>query len=919
MALQIETFGNAEILKGVFDAIVMCLNSETGTLYAPLIRIGMIFSILWAAIYSFWGDFVRVWGRAIIPFIVVPPMLFIPTSSVYIHDVVTNARYKVDNVPYGLAYLAHFISTMGYEVTKQVDRVFANVDDLKYHKSGFLMASNLIIQAKTFRITNEDVAENMRQFVCQCVTYEAMLGRKYTLEDLRHTSDIWGLVSTNPSPIRSFLWREPHKPGEAGNAPIIVSCKEGVARFNTLWGLELDRTKTVFGVKLFGASNPLTAKQEFLKYLPLSYGFLSGLSKSADDILKQQMMIHSVIDGVEQKSVALGNAPNFAARRAYLQQRSTYETLGAMASESLNTMKAVLEAIAYAAFIFLIPLAILPFGFRILLSWAQILLWLQMWAPLYAVLNYIMTTTAASKSSSLLSTSNPDGITIASSAGLMNLNADMSAMAGYLAMSIPFLAIALVKGVGSFVHMASHLGNVSQSAAGQAAGESVTGNYSFGNLSEGNQQIANTNMLNHSQAATYRANSFQSVDGRTDMTTMSDGSQIVNVGTSNLPVGVNIAQTKSTQESAMATKSYQKAVNLSESSAKNLSSSYRQMVDLSHALGRSESMGDSVSQGISGEQSKAIHKTAQLVEDFADQNGLTTQKSAELLAEASVGGGVIFKGSIGGKATMNATDQEFLQKAEKFSNDKNFQEAARESAQASKSLSHSVTDDNSRRLSEAVSGSYESGIQQRSDASKSYNESEAYNKQAMNTLANSSSINANYNQQFVDWLAEQPADHTTGHIGQRGAADIIGNNPQLAMGYVNKFMDEQGLAPNTPLGTSPGKLRSDYEGGTSQLKYVASAESINAVRDQAASVMPQQDVKKRRTALRSDVDGTLSNQSINIGDTASDINQKGEIIQTKVTSQQGRYVTRRLAEKGIGELRGMADDGDKLWKEYRQK
>lgn len=917
MALQIETFGNAEILKGVFDAIVMCLNSETGTLYAPLIRIGMIFSILWAAIYSFWGDFVRVWGRAIIPFIVVPPMLFIPTSSVYIHDVVTNARYKVDNVPYGLAYLAHFISTMGYEVTKQVDRVFANVDDLKYHKSGFLMASNLIIQAKTFRISNEDVAENMRQFVCQCVTYEAMLGRKYTLEDLRHSSNIWGLVSANPSPIRSFLWREPHKPGEPGNAPTIVSCKEGVTKFNALWGSELDRTKSVFGVKLFGSSNPLTAKQEFLKYLPLSYGFLSGLSKSADDILKQQMMIHSIIDGVEQKSVALGNAPNFAARRAYLQQRSTYETLGAMASESLNTMKAVLEAIAYAAFIFLIPLAILPFGFRILLSWSQILLWLQMWAPLYAVLNYIMTTTAASKSSSFLSTSNPDGITIASSAGLMNLNADMSAMAGYLAMSIPFLAIALVKGVGSFVHMASHLGNVSQGAAGQAAGESVTGNYSFGNLSEGNQQIANTNMLNHSQAATYRANSSQIIDGRTDMTTMSDGTQVVNVGTSNLPVSLNIAETQSAQLSDMATKSHQKAVNLSESSAKNLSSSYRQMVDLSHAIGHAESMGDSVSQGISGEQSKAIHKMAQLVEDFANQNGLTTQKSAELLAEASVGGGVIFKGSLGGKATLNATDQEFLQKAEKFSNDKNFQEAARESAQASKSLSHSLTDDASKRLSEGVSGSYESGIQQRSDASKSYNESEALNKQAMNTLANSSAINANYNQQFVDWLAEQPADHTTGHIGQRGAADIIGNNPQLAIGYVNKFMSEQGLRPNTPLGTNPGKLRSDYQGDSIHKAHAVTTASLDSVREQGKTEISQ-NVPQRGDALRDKVTDGLDKQSTTILDTASTINEKGATIKESVTSQQGRYVTRRLAEKGIDEVKGIIDDGKRIWDEYNR-
>ncbi len=613
MSLQIETFGNGEILKGVFDAIVMCLNADTGSLYTPLIRIGMIFSIFWAATFSIWGDFVRVWGRAIAPFVIVPPLLFVPTSTVFIHDVVTNTRHKVDHVPYGLAYFSHFISTMGYEITKQVDTVFAQADDLKYHKSGFLMASNLILQAKTFRITNEDVAENMRQFVCQCVTYEAMLGRKYSIEDLRNTDNIWELVSANPSAIRSFLWREPHKLGEPGTPPIIVSCKDGVARFNKIWASELDRAKTVFGLKIFGASNPLTAKAEFIKYLPLSHGFLSGLSKSADEILKQQMMIHSVVDGIEQKSVALGNAPNFAARRAYLQQRATYETLGAMASETLITMKAVLEAIAYAAFIFIVPLAILPFGMRILMSWAQILLWLQMWAPLYAVLNFIMSTTAASKSTSLLNISNSKGITIASSAGLMNLNADMSAMAGYLAMSVPFLAIALVKGVGSFVHMASHLGNVSQSVAGQAAGESVTGNYSFGNLSEGNQQIANMNMLTHSQAATYRASSYQMVDGRTDITTMSDGSQIVNVGTSNLPVSLNIAETQSAQLSDMANKTHQNAVNLSESSAKNLGSSYKNMVDLSHAIGHSESLGDAVSQGISGEQSKAIHKTAQLI------------------------------------------------------------------------------------------------------------------------------------------------------------------------------------------------------------------------------------------------------------------------------------------------------------------
>ena len=901
MQFQIITFGNGEILKSVLDAIAMCLNSETGTLYTPLLRIGMIFGVLWAAIYSIWGDFLKAWGKATLPFIFIPPLLFIPSSTVYIHDVVNNYRDKVDHVPYGLAYVGHFVSQIGFEVTKQVDRVFANVDDLKYHKSGFLMASNLIQQAKSFRITNEDVAENMRNFVCQCVAYEAMLGYKYTLEDLRHSSDLWGLVSANPSKIRSFVWREPHKRDEPANAPEIISCKEGVNRLNLIWAPELDRAKTVFGIRLFGHTNPLTAKQEFLKYLPASYGFLSGLSKSADQILKQQMMIHAMVDGIEQKSTSLGNAPNFAARRAYLQQRSTYETLGAMASESLLTMKAVLEAIVYASFIFLVPLAVLPFGVKILLSWLQTLLWLQMWAPLYAILNFMMSMGARSKSIGMLSVSNSDGVTIASSVGLMNLNADISAMAGYLAMSIPFLAIALVKGVGSFVHMASHLGNVSQGAAAQAAGDAVTGNYSFGNVSTGNQQIANTSMLNQSRAASYRAGAFQFVDGREDVTTMADGSQVVNIGTSNLPVSINKTETESAQLSEMATQSRQKGLNLSKSSAKSTADSYRQMVDLSKNLAKSESMNDGVTQGVSGEQSKAIHQGAQLVEKFADNNQISTDKAASLFGEVSVGGGLIVKGSVGGRTSLSASDQELLQKAEEFTSDKNFQQAAREARQASENVSHTLSDESSRRLAEGVSGSYEQGVQQREDATKNYHEAESYNQQAMNMRANASSINALYNQQFYEWLKDQPSDNTTGHIGHRGAADIMARRPEEAIAWGNKFMAERGLNPQAPLNTNPEKIKTSYEAETGHQLYKPTKDSLDAVKQEGSSIFTK-DISKEGSELRDEVSKTreINNQDIEEG--SESIIHQGLKVKGKVKAQQGKSVIVKTVDKFDSEI-----------------
>ena len=925
MQFQIITFGSGEILESVLNAIAMCLNAETGTLYVPMVRVGMMVAVLWTALFSIWGDYLKAWGKGLIPFVFIPPLLFVPSTRVNIHDVVTNYQNDVNHVPIGLAYLGHFVSQFGYEITKQVEQVFSRVDDLQYHKSGFLMASNLIQQARTFRITNEDIAENMRQFVCQCVAYEAMLGFKYTIEDLRHTPDLWGLVSANPSKIRSFVWRDPHKNDEPANAPEIISCKEGVNRLNQIWAPELDRAKSVFGAKLFSSQssskNPFNAKQEFIKYLPLSYGFLSGLTRSADQILKQQMMIHSVVDGIEQKSVSLGNAPNFAARRAYLQQRSTYETLGAMASESLMTMKVVLEAIVYAAFIFMIPLAVLPFGARILLSWAQTLLWLQMWAPLYAVLNFIMSMTAQSKSMGMLSTSNPEGITIASSIGLMNLNADMSAMAGFLAMSIPFLAIALVKGVGSFVHMASHLGNVSQGAASQAAGEAVTGNYSFGNVSTGNEQIANTNMLSHSRAASYRAGAFQFVDGRMDMTTMGDGSQVVNIGTSNLPVSPNVAETQSAQFSEMANKSYQKGLNLSESSSKHLGSSYRDLVSLGDNLAQSESLHDGVSQGVSADQSRDIQKGSQLIKKFAKDNNITVDKAAELFASASVGGGALISGSVGGKASVSAADREVYQKAVDYAKSENFHEAIKGAMQASSNISHNVADEVSKKLATDVSGSYEKGINERSEASKSFSESDAWSQQAINTKANATSINANYNQQFFEWLAAQPADHTNGHIGHRGAADIIARRPEEAMAWGNKFMAERGLIPQSSLHTNPTKMQTDYDGETRHQAYKATEDSVNAVRQKGLSEFPRnfpEKVAERGEDLREESAHIISVHNQGIDESSGALSNQGSNIEQKIESQQGHSVIVRALEKVGDEAAGTWDYIKNLGRENPQ-
>jgi len=825
MEYSVVTFGNGEILKGVFDAIAICLNSHSGTLYIPLIRLSMIIGGLWAALYAIYGDYMRAINGWIIPMTAIMQLFFVPQATVWIVDPVSRYHQKVEHVPYGLAMVAGRISTIGNIITQQVEKVFVLPDDLKYQKTGTIFALNLLQQARTFRITNEDLAENMRQFVGQCVTYDALLGRKYTIDDLRNSDDIWKLVSINASPVRSFVWRDLKKEHQPATRPSIITCKEGVAKFNHEWKGELNKTATIFGKKIFGKNSYVNPRVELLKHLPLAYEALTNMAKSAQDILKQNMMIYAVVDGIEQKSTSLGNAPNFAVRRAYLQQRSNYETLGAMAAETLPTMKAVLEAIAYAAFLFIVPLAVLPFGWTFLKNWVGVLLWLQTWAPLYAILNYIMTMAARAKSISALSVSNELGVTIASSVGLSNVNADIAAMTGYLAMSIPFLCVAIIKGVSSFVSVPGILSGVTQSVASQASGEAASGNYNFGNISDGNVQSSNTSMLNHSNAASYRSGSFNQGDGRTDLTTTANGQQILNVGNSNVPVSVNLAEMQSTQLSKQGGISHQAGLTQTESSSKNMADTLNQSVELSNHLAKTNQLNDQFMDGKTIEQTTALNKSAQIVKDFAKDNNLTLTAAAKILGAASCSTDKSFITSVIGKAVGGSLEaraeisadtniQRISRDAERVTRSEDFQTSLRDATQLSHNQSFAKHDDQGKRLAESLNHSWNESNSLRQEAHKSFTESENYQEQATAMKNSSATINANYNQQFIDWLAEQPSDNTGGgHIGKMGAAHIMTHNTDMAIKYAERFVEQKNIVPSEPLKlqTSHENLKSAYD------------------------------------------------------------------------------------------------------------
>ena len=101
MDFTIVTYGAGEILDTTFNAIAALINSKTGTLYQPLVRLALIVGLVWATVSMVYGERVQFLNNWVIPFFLALTLFFAPTCKLHIHDPVTGHHYKVDNVPWG--------------------------------------------------------------------------------------------------------------------------------------------------------------------------------------------------------------------------------------------------------------------------------------------------------------------------------------------------------------------------------------------------------------------------------------------------------------------------------------------------------------------------------------------------------------------------------------------------------------------------------------------------------------------------------------------------------------------------------------------------------------------------------------------------------------------------------------------------
>ena len=529
--MEIYTIGGGEYIVNVLNAV----SAWTGgggfrSLLRVVMVMGLIYTLLVVAFSLNW----RAWFNWFLGATLMYGALIVPTTTVQVTDRLNPglAPSTVGNVPVGLALIASVSSTAGDWLTRTAETVFTMPGALQMSNNGMIYGARLWDRTRDFQIRDPRISANLEEYFKQCLFYDILLGHA-SFDAIANSNDI--LTDMGPgSPARGMKWIP------ATGTPTIVTCQAGYTNLQTGIVAYTDTQLEEEGRKLFPGLTPAAARAKLIADLPVIANQFHGSSQTAQQIFHQRSLVSAFLEARANLGAADGDT--FAMLRAEEQARNTYTSITQQAMTWVPLLNIVLTVVFYAMFPVLFPLFLLPrTGVTALKGYFTGFFYLAAWGPLYVVLHMFIMDRAADS----LNATAPGGITMAGMAGIDAVNADTATIAGFLMMSIPFLAAGMARGAMAVSSQATSMLAPAQAAAEAAAVERTTGNYSYGNESYMNLSSFNrqANKWNTAPSFTGGAAVQSMVNSNGTFTkTMADGSSVFDTspGMSRLAFGSSL-------------------------------------------------------------------------------------------------------------------------------------------------------------------------------------------------------------------------------------------------------------------------------------------------------------------------------------------------------------------------------------------
>jgi conjugal transfer mating pair stabilization protein TraG len=493
---EIYAYGNVDTLTGVFNAIAAIMG---GTGYLSLIKTVAVTGVLVAAAAGLFtpGRF-HGWGW-LMGFLLVYHAMFLPKADVAIVDKLgSQPPAVVGNVPIGVAFFGHATSLVGDVMTRFFETAFQVIPDtnaqlpeaLAYQKNGVMFGNRLIQASRAANVADPQLRADMIAFVHNCTVYDLQDG---TIDPaaFAQSTDIWALMGT-PNPGRFSTW---------GNPVQVDTCPNVYTRLNARLPAEVARARATLALQMNPTLDPAVSAGVIDGQLEQAYTKtrIAAAAQGAADLLRQNILINLVQDTNTLAGLRLNDpaATMLATARANAtaSTNASFITMGRIAAQALPMIRNVIEAVIYAVFPFVLLLFLLAQGKGLALaikSFVMSLVWIQLWPPLYAILNYVGTL-ASAKNLAAAASLNPGtrGLTLDTAAGIYQGAISDQAIAGYLVAAIPIIATAIIKG-GEVAFQAVTASSAIQSAASSEAAAASKGLISQSSVTLDQQQLGPT-------------------------------------------------------------------------------------------------------------------------------------------------------------------------------------------------------------------------------------------------------------------------------------------------------------------------------------------------------------------------------------------------------------------------------------------
>ena len=760
----IYTITGGDWLADSLNAVAVLTASAT---WGTLIQWASIFSVL-AVVWSWLQKKdILTFIKWVAVMVIVPGVLIANKHSVQVIDITDpTAVHQVDNVPGGLAIPASFITSIGYALTQSYEEVFHRPDAVSYSKTGMLFGSELVKASTGFTFADGEIAGLFSDYVQNCVIGDIFLNHKYSMEDLMNSTDPYSMIFERPSPLRGIL-------DKTGN---FQTCQQAAVTLQQQIGTDSSgggKTFSFWVQKLFGSR--ANREQLFASLLGDSYGYFYNAGSSASGIIKQNVVMNGLRKGISAYAARNGDTAsmmNIATETATEKQIMQQSVSANIAMKYLPIMQTVLLGMMIGLFPVMIVLAIInTLTWTVLKGYIFTLAYLQAWPLLFAVLNNAMTF--------YLKAGGAYDVTLSNLSQIQQLHSMIASTAGWLSLSIPFIAYGMVKGLGGVVSQAgSYLSSMTQGVASQSSSQAVDGTYAFNNMQTDNVQGFKWDT--NSSYASGRTDQ-QLANGSMQGTT-ADGTTIVNstTGTSKLPMDLNFGRAMSSSAQRLARESQVQAETSLHGFNHAVNSAYNKAQQFSQQTGNSNTMNTSTDDSQTAQATKGVSSMISAAKDYAKRHGISEQqawaemetKSRNLEAYASASAG--FKpfgiGVEGGvKGNLSTGSQSSADQRQTGSTDHTSSEDAknvrdfREGKQILQSyrVSHSAVrnDNSSASQLEQIGTTLSVADSQYQQYTSSVSRSHEYSKVASMSESETAQQTSNLSQEFVGYVQQKaPGD-----------------------------------------------------------------------------------------------------------------------------------------------------------------